>query len=226
MNNPGMRVKKNFLRPDAGLVAALRAVPTANIGDNMNRVQCMNAHIRAMNGSPLAGPAFTVRVRAGDNLMLHKAMDMAKPGDVLVVEAQGGMSYAITGYLMISWCRARGLAGMVIDGCVRDIADIARVTDFAVYAVGVTPNGPIKEGGGEINFPVTCGGLVVNPGDVVIGDADGVVVVPLGAAADVLEKARMQNAREELDKASIANLAWDRSWVDKVLAAKGCEFVD
>lgn len=225
MANPGFRIKRSFSRPDRALVEGFRGIPAANIGDNMNRTACMNARIAPLNAAPLLGCAFTVKVRAGDNLMLHKAIDMAGPGDVIVVDAQNEQSYAITGELMIMWMRRRGLAGLIVDGCIRDV-DCLRRMDFPVYATGATPNGPLKEGGGEINFPVMCGGLVVNPGDILVGDADGVVVVSPADAADVLAKAKAQNDKEAKVMRDIENLAWDRSWVDPALIARGCEFID
>lgn len=226
MPNPGFRVKKSIARPDEALVRAFASIPAANIGDNMNRMACMNARIKPMNSSPLCGSAFTVKVRAGDNLMLHKAIDMAQPGDVVVIDAQGEMSYAIVGELMILWLRRRGASGLIIDGCIRDLNAVRALTDFPVYAVGVTPNGPLKEGGGEINYPVMCGGLVVNPGDIIVGDGDGVVVIPPADAAAVLEKSRAQNAKEAQTMKDIENMTWDRKWVDMALAAKGCEFAE
>lgn len=225
MSNPGFRIKTNFPRPDRSLVESFRNIPVANIGDNMNRIGCMNSRIAPMNAAPLIGYAFTVKVRAGDNLLFHKAIDMAQPGDVVVIDAQNEQSYAITGELMIMWLHRRGVAGLVIDGCIRDL-DAVRNMDFPVYATGVTPNGPLKEGGGEINFPVMCGGLVVNPGDIIVGDQDGIVVVSPADAAAVLEKAKIQNDKEAQVMKEIENLAWDRSWVDTALQAKGCEFVD
>ena len=226
MTSPGFRIKKNFARPDMALVQALAAIPVANIGDNMNRICCMNARIAPVNKAPLAGCAFTVRVRAGDNLFLHKAMDMAGEGDILVVDAQGELSYAIVGELMVAWMRRRGISGLIVDGCIRDVDALRQLTDFPVYAVGVTPNGPLKEGGGEINFPIMCGGLVVNPGDILIGDADGVVVVNPDDASSILEKARLQNVKEMQAMAAIENLTWSRDWVDVALKAKGCEFIE
>lgn len=225
MANPGFRVKRTFARPDKTLVEGFAGIPAANIGDNMNRMACMNARIVPMNNAPLLGCAFTVKVRAGDNLLFHKAIDMAQPGDVVVIDAQNEQSYAITGELMIMWLRRRGIAGLVVDGCIRDV-DAVRTMDFPVYATGVCPNGPLKEGGGEINFPVMCGGLVVDPGDIIVGDQDGIVVIPPADAADVLKKAKAQNEKEAQIMQDIENLAWDRTWVDGVLESKGCEFID
>ena len=225
MANPGFRIKTGFPRPDKALVEGFRGVPVANIGDNMNRMACMNARIAPMNKAPLLGCAFTVKVRAGDNLLFHKAIDMAQPGDVVLIDAQNEQSYAITGELMIMWLQRRGVAGLVIDGCIRDV-EAVREMDFPVYATGVTPNGPLKEGGGEINFPIMCGGLVVNPGDIIAGDQDGVVVINPADAPSVLEKAKAQHVKETKTMDDIRNLAWDRSWVDIALKAKGCEFID
>lgn len=226
MPNPGFRIKRNIVRSGQDIVSAFASIPVANIGDNMNRVNCMNARIIPMNTAPLCGSAFTVKVRAGDNLLFHKAIDLAQPGDIIVVDAQGELSYAITGELMMNWCRRRGISGLIVDGCIRDINAVRQMADFPVYAVGVNPNGPLKEGGGEINFPVMCGGLVVNPGDIVVGDADGVVAIRPEDAPTVLKNALAQNAKEAQIMKDIESLAWDRGWVDTVLEAKGCEYVD
>ncbi|SBV98030.1 Dimethylmenaquinone methyltransferase [uncultured delta proteobacterium] len=226
MSNPGFRIKKSFPRPDKALVEAFANIPVANIGDNMNRVACMNARVRPMNAGRLLGCAFTVKVRAGDNLLFHKAIDMAQPGDIIVIDAQNEQSYAIFGELMIMWLRRRGITGVVVDGCIRDYDAISKMNDIAIYATGITPNGPLKEGGGEINFPVMCGGLVVNPGDIIVGDSDGVVAINPADAPDVLKKALAHNAKEAQTMKDIEKLAWDRSWVDAALTAKGCEFID
>ena len=226
MSNPGFRIKKTFSRPEKSLVNAFKSIPVANIGDTMNRMSCMNARIVPMNSAPLLGCALTVKVRAGDNLLFHKAIDMAQPGDVVVVDAQAEQSYAITGELMIMWLRRKGISGLVVDGCIRDSDFVRELTDFPVYATGFNPNGPLKEGGGEVNFPIMCGGLVVNPGDIIVGDSDGVVVINPDDAPDILKKAEAHNAKENQIKKEIENLAWDRAWVDAALKAKGCEFID
>ena len=226
MANPGFRIKLNFARPSKSLVEQFSTLPVANIGDNMNRINCMDARIKQMSATPLLGCALTVRVRKGDNLLLHKAIDMAGEGDVVIVDAHGDMSYAVTGELMISWLRKRGAAGLIVDGCVRDIDFIRKLSDFPVYAAGVTPNGPLKEGGGEINFPINCGGIVVSPGDVVVGDSDGVVVIDPEDAEEILHKTQQKQKSELNAQKAIEDLSWDRSWVDKTLNAKGCEFID
>ena len=226
MANPGFRIKQSFKRPDPELVKQFAGIPVANIGDNMNRITCMNARVRPMNGAPLLGCAFTVKVRAGDNLLFHKAIDMAQPGDIIVIDAQNEQSYAIFGELMVMWLRRRSITGVVVDGCIRDTNSISKMTDISIYATGVTPNGPLKEGGGEINFPIMCGGIVVNPGDIIVGDSDGIVVISPADAQDVLAKAKAQNAKEASIMTEIENLTWDRAWVDTTLKAKGCEFIE
>ena len=225
MANPGFRVKMSFNRPDPKVVQAFVGMPVANIGDIMNRMSCMATRIKPLNKAPLLGPAFTVKVRAGDNLLFHKAIDMAQPGDILVVDAQGDLTYAITGELMMGWCQRRKIGGVIIDGCVRDVEALSQMHDLPIYAAGINPNGPLKEGGGEINFPAMCGGLVVNPGDIIVGDQDGVVVVSPADAEAVLEKTRAIMAREKGVIKDIETLSWDRTWVDKALKDKGCEII-
>jgi len=226
MSNPGFRIKKSFNRPDPQLVKQFAGIPVANIGDNMNRINCMNSRVRPMNSAPLLGCAFTVKVRAGDNLLFHKAIDLAQPGDVVIIDAQNEQSYAVFGELMIMWLRRRGITGTVVDGCIRDYDAISQMKDISIYATGITPNGPLKEGGGEVNFPIMCGGLVVNPGDIIVGDSDGIVVINPADAPDVLKKAQAQNAKEAQAMKDIENLAWSREWVDKALKDKGCEFIE
>lgn len=157
----GCRIKKNIVRPDRSLVEAFRGIPVANIDDCMNRLSAVQAELCPMNSSPLLGTAFTVKCPAGDNLMFHKALDLAQPGDVLVIAAGGSMSRALCGEIMATYARSRGIAGFIIDGCVRDRDELAQFTDFPVYAKGVIPNGPYKNGPGEINFPVSVGGQVI-----------------------------------------------------------------
>jgi regulator of RNase E activity RraA len=152
MSNIGFRVRTKFNRPDRSLVDAFADVPVANIADNMNRMSCISAKIRPLNTASLLGTAFTVKVNPGDNLMLHKAIDMAEPGDVIVVDAQGSLDNAITGELMVAWMAYRKVAGLIIDGAIRDVGTIQKM-NFPVYAAGATPKGPYKNGPGESNNP-------------------------------------------------------------------------
>lgn len=221
----GFRILPVPQRPARALVAALAEMVTPHLSDNMSRLQGAAAAIRPMHGggAKLAGPAFTVRVPAGDNLMVHKAIDLAAPGDVIVVDAAGVLEQAIIGDIMTSHAAKRGVAGFVIDGAIRDAAELA-ARPFPVFARGVTHRGPYKNGPGEINVPVSIGGMVVRPGDIIVGDADGVVAVPLADAEAVLAAAREQKKKEEASLAAIAAGTIDRKWVDETLRAKGCAF--
>jgi regulator of RNase E activity RraA len=169
----------------------------------------------------LAGPALTVRTRPGDNLMVHKALNMAAPGDVIVVDAGGDLTNAIIGELMIAYAKVRGVAGFVIDGAVRDLGAIAADV-FPVFAAGITHRGPYKDGPGEVNGPNSLGGMVVHPGDLIVGDPDGVVSVPLDQLDEVFGKASVKHKAETAQLAAIAAGTNDRTWVDRELAARGC----
>lgn len=226
MSNVNFRIYSKINRPAPELVQSFAGIPVANIGDCMNRRACIgSAKIKPMNDVPLLGSAFTVKCSPGDNLLFYKAIDMAQPGDVIVIDAQGELSNAITGELMLTWVKLKGLAGVVIDGAVRDAGAI-RDMDLAVYAAGVTPNGPFKNGPGEINVPITCGGIIIKPGDILVGDADGIVAIDPQEAPELLAKAKATMEKEAKIMADIQKLAWDQTWVAETLQAKGCEFID
>ncbi|MBK8018058.1 MAG: RraA family protein [Betaproteobacteria bacterium] len=211
--------------PAAGLVAALSEQASSHLTDSQSRARAIQGAIRAMHrGGRLCGPALTVRTTPGDNLLVHKAIDLARPGDVIVVDAGGTLDCAIIGDLVTSYAKTRGVAGFVIDGAIRDSEEIAG-RDLPVYARGVTPRGPSKEGPGEINTPVTVGGTVVHPGDIVVGDADGVVIVPVADAQAALAAARALKEKESVTLQKIASGTLDRAWIDAALEARGCEFV-
>jgi RraA family protein len=216
MKNTGLRVYTKVNRAPVELIRAFEGIPVANIGDNMNRRACLNARIRPMNGSPLLGTAITLKTNPGDNLMLYTAIELAEPGDVIMVDAQGDLSSAITGGLMLTWAQTKSLAGVVVDGAVRDVAAIKEMK-MPVYAAGVTPNGPFKNGPGEVNASISCGGVTVKPGDIVVGDADGIVVINPADAEDILAKARATMDKEDGIMAAIGKNAWDVSWVEKTL---------
>lgn len=198
------------------------AVPTANVADVMGRFGALRGLRRIGRGPYLAGTALTVRTRPSDNLMVHKALDLAAPGDVLVVDACGGGDHAIVGGLMCRYALRRGVAGIVVDGMVRDAEDLDTL-GLAVYARGVAPNGPYKDGPGEINVPVSCGGTAVLPGDLVLGDADGVVVVPRASAETVWADAAALRENEERVQDAIEARTWDRTWIDRRLTENGCD---
>lgn len=223
----GCRIKRSFTRPDKALVEAFRGIPVANIDDCMGRIASVEARLEPMNKSPMLGVAFTVRCPAGDNLMFHKALDMAQPGDVLVIASGGSMSRALCGEIMATYAKSRGLAGFIIDGCVRDRDELAEFTDFPIYAKGVVPNGPYKNGPGEINFPVCVGGQVINPGDILVGDGDSVVVIRPEDAERVAKEAAAVQKKEQGQIADIlSGKGFPRPFVDQILEQIGVEYVD
>lgn len=178
------------------LVADFRRTATATISDNLARLPGM-VGLRPFHrvGSVMAGRALTVRTAVGDNAFIHRALDLVKPGDVLVVDGGGDMARALIGEIMVTLAEVRGAAGFVIDGAIRDTAIIGAGA-FPVFARAAIHRGPYKNGPGAINVPVAVGGQIVNPGDIVIGDADGVVAFPVDGAAALLEAVRAQEAKE------------------------------
>ena len=225
MSNIGCKIVTDFVRPDPALVEGFRGMPVANIDDNMGRIAAIHQSIRPLNKAPLLGVDFTVRVPQGDNLMFHKAMDMAKPGDVIAIDAGGVDDRAIFGELMATYCKIRGVAGLVVDGAIRDYEALSQM-DMPIYAKGVTPNGPYKNGPGEINVPVCIGGKVVNPGDILVGDQDGVVVIRPEDAAELQEKTKATMAKEaKIMENILAKGEYIRPWVDEVLDRIGCDII-
>jgi len=217
----GFRILPSPKRADPKLLERLRALPVSNVSDNMQRSHGTNLEPIHRSGK-MVGTAFTVRTRPGDNLMVHKAIDMAAPGDVIVVDAGGALEQALIGELMSGWAQKRGVAGFVIDGAIRDSEALSE-GDFPVYAAGVTHRGPYKDGPGEINVVVSVAGMVVRPGDLVAGDHDGVVAIAQEEAEQVIAAAEAQHRKEQAALAAIAAGTWDRRWVDDALKARGCE---
>ncbi len=191
----GFRIFTNVERPDRTLVERFRGIPSSNINDMMNRLYNTDASIKSLNHLPMLGTAITVRVPLGDNLMFHRALDIAQPGDVLVVDGGGCMERSLAGEIMITYAEKKGLAGIVVNGALRDLDGILR-SSMPVYAKGITPQGPFKNGPGEINVPVCCGGVVVLPGDILVGDLDGVVVIRKDDAPYIIDKAQEKLAKE------------------------------
>lgn len=226
MSNAGCRVYMKINRPSRDFVESFNGLPVANIADEMNRFFCMDARIKPFNNKPLLGTAFTVKARIGDNLLLHKALELAQPGDVIIVDAQGDTANAITGEIMMTQAEKNGFAGVVIDGAIRD-SEAMKELNMPVYATGVTPKGPYKDGPGEINVPVSCGGVTVNPGDIIVGDADGIVVISPKDAPRILEKSKAKLAKEQAIIQGIKDgVVRDKSWVDKTLEKIDCEIID
>lgn len=192
----GFRIFQNDKRPDESLVEELNKYPTPNIADAMGRFRVMDPGMKCVTiGKVIAGPAVTVMARPGDNLMVHKAIEVARPGDVIVVNTCGNTNSAVWGELMTYAAVKLGIAGLVVDGAVRDSIEINEI-GFPVFARNVVASGCDKDGPGEINCSISCGGVVVNPGDIIVASEEGIVVVPLDDAADVLEAAKAISQRE------------------------------
>lgn len=176
-------------RPDSDTVESFEEVPSTIVSDVTGNIGLtMDSGIRpAYEGVEMAGTAITVKAAPGDNLIIHKAMTMADPGDVLVIDCNGYTDTGHVGELMCSSCQANGLAGLVIDGAYRDSKELAEM-EFPVYGRGVNPQGPLKQDPGSINVTISCGGVSVDPGDIIIGDDDGLAVIPREGAETVLER--------------------------------------
>jgi regulator of RNase E activity RraA len=191
-----VRLRADWDRPAAALVAAVSRVPASVVGDVLGRLTVMDGGIRRIAGEGIvAGPAVTVLTRAGDNLAIFHALDLARAGDVLVVAGRADESRALLGDLIGELLVARGIAGVIVDGAVRDVDALAEL-GLSVFARGVSPAGPFKNGPGVVGCPVACGGVVVQPGDLVVGDGDGVAVVAQDSLDACLEAAEAKLARE------------------------------
>ena len=222
----GFKVAQRKRQVSADTVARFAKLPVANVSDSMSRLTAGGAGLRPMHGSGvLAGPALTVKAPPGDNLMLHKAIALAQPGDVIVMDAGGDLTNALMGEMMLMQATARGVAGVVINGAIRDAAYI-RAQHVPVFAAGVTHRGPYKNGPGEINVPIAIGGMVIEPGDLVIGDDDGVLCVPFDQTEAVFKAATAKFDSEQRQIANIQAGTHDASWVDKQLRDLKCEGVD
>jgi RraA family protein len=228
MMNIGCRIIKDFDRPDAALVERFQDMPVANIDDNMNRIAAVDSEIKPVGyKGQMAGTAFTIRVAQGDNLMLHAAMDLAKPGDIIVIDAGGFKERAIFGELMCTYMRERGIKGIICDGAIRDYGGISAMENFRVYARAATPNGPYKNGPGEINVPVVCGGKVVYPGDIVVADDDGVLFIRPDQAEELIQKTKAVEAKEaDIMKHILEDKTYIRPWVDKKLEEIGVDIFE
>jgi len=211
----------------AAQIAAARGLATSLLSDNMGRLTGDAGRLRPVHSAPaavdLCGPALTVRTRPGDNLIIHKAIDMISPGEVLVIDGAGELNNALIGEIMASIAKKNGAAGAVVDGAIRDAAALAAM-GFPVYAAGYSHRGPYKDGPGEIGGAISVAGMVVNPGDLIVCDADGVLAIAPADADAVIHAARDQLAKETITLKAIADGTLDRSWVDAALRARGCAF--
>lgn len=220
----GFRILNRERVAPKALVEAFAKLPVANVSDAMSRMTAGGPALRPMHASGgMAGVALTVVCRPGDNLMLHKAIDLSRPGDIIVVDGGGDLTNALMGELMLAYAIKKGVSGLVLNAAIRDL-DAFIKTNLPTYAAGVTHRGPYKDGPGEINVPISIGGMVVYPGDIVIGDSDGVLAVPLADAEVVLKKTEVKQDAEVLQMQAIQNGSNDRSWVDAALKKAGCTF--
>ena len=220
-------LKRNL--PDSSIVEAFKQLPAANVADTMGRSCALSSEIRLISSPDLpimAGAAPTAKARPGDNLMLHKALDMAGEGDVIVVSNDGDRTHSLMGEIMAVYAQhTRKIAGIVLDGPIRDIEELSRMHMF-LYATGSTPGGPYKEGPGEVNVPVSIGNIAVMPGDIILGDRDGVIVIPRKDAAVILEEAKKYAALDAGKVEAAKNGTSKRQWVEDTLVKKQVEMID
>jgi regulator of RNase E activity RraA len=219
----GFGIHPRPVLPNPKLVDEFRTVPTAVASDCLGRT-VGSMDLKSYHNSltlGMCGPALTVRTRPGDNLMIHKAIGMAQPGDVIVIDGGGDISQALIGGLMRVLAIARKISGFVIDGAVRDIAEWADGV-IPIYARGHTHRGPSKDGPGEINVPICCAGMAVGPGDLVLGDADGVVSIPVAQLPMLLALVRAKAQQEEAVRKVNSTGEFDNDRFNLLLRAKGC----
>jgi RraA family protein len=218
---PYNAIRKNPSAPQVApeIIAALHDIPVAALSDNMHR------NIGSVGLQPyhrpghktMAGTAVTVKTRGGDNFTMMRAFEFCRPGDVLVIDAGGDVTNAVIGGILSFYAATIGTVGVVLDGAIRDVAEI-RERDFPVYARGVNHRGPYKDGPGEINVPVSVGGMVVNPGDIVVGDQDGLMAFARDEAELLIEKARAHLETEARTIQAMKEGRWDRSFLDALEA--------
>jgi regulator of RNase E activity RraA len=190
------RVFLNVPRPNPHWVEKFRGIPTGNICDAMDRFGALDYQIQALDRSVhLCGPAITVRTRPCDNLIIYKALEIAQPGDVLVITCHEYQTGSTVGDIVVKIAARKGIAGMVSDGLCRDASGI-RATGLPVFVRGTSPSSPFKDGPGEINGPISCGGVPVHPGDLIVGDEDGVVVIPTREVERTAERLLAVQAKE------------------------------
>ena len=218
---PYKAIRKNPSAPQVApaIIAALQDIPVAALSDNLHR------NIGSVGLQPyhrpghktMAGTAVTVKTRGGDNLTPMRAFEFCRPGDVLVIDAGGDITNAVIGGILSFYAATIGTAGLVLDGAIRDVAEI-RERDYPVYARGVNHRGPYKDGPGEINVPVSVGGMIVNPGDIVVGDQDGLLAFSPDEAELLIEKARAHLETEARTIQAMKEGRWDRSFLDALEA--------
>jgi 4-hydroxy-4-methyl-2-oxoglutarate aldolase len=221
-------IVRNISRADAGVIEKLGALGVATVHEAQGRSGLLRPYMRPIYPTArVAGSAITISCQAGDNLMIHAAIEICRPGDVLVVTTTSDSTDGMFGELLAVSCRAHGVVGLLIDAGVRDVADLTTM-EFPVWARAIHAQGTVKATAGSVNVPVVCAGAAIAPGDVVIGDVDGVVVVPKGKAADVATAGADRLAKEEKSRARLKNgeLGLDFYGLRAKLAELGVQYVD
>lgn len=220
--SPGFRISAYTERPATELWQGFGQYTTPDISDTMHGLFCLSSALRNLvNALPLLGPAFTVKLPAFDNLMLHKALDLVQAGDVVVVQAGANRTdVAICGDLLAQKLAHKGVAGLVIDGLIRDLKGL-KTLNLPIFARGTTAKGPFKQGPGEINTPVSCGGQVIFPGDLIVGDEMGLLVVPQADIPAVLDTLHQQQASQQHYLQQVKAGQFDNNWVQDKLSQMG-----
>ncbi|MEM9277973.1 MAG: RraA family protein [Pseudomonadota bacterium] len=221
---PGFRVNSDFPRVSPQQFEQLKGFETTDISDALNRMFTMNPKIRnVVNSSPLYGPAITVKVFPGDNLMVHKALDVARPGDVIVIDTSGIAQNAVVGDMIGNKAKHKKIAGFIVDGLVRDLPGLQEI-GLPMYARGITSFGPLHRGPGELGYSVSCGGIVVNPGDAICADESGIVVVRNEFVEDTIEHLKTQKPTLDAYVENVKNGVFSNDWVDRQLKQDSCLF--
>lgn len=219
---PGFRIKNGVQRASPDLLARFREHGTPDVSDLLNRLYAMDGAIRNLvNDDMVVAPAITVKLYPGDNLMLHKSLDVAHPGDVLVVDTSMNNTTAVIGDLVAQKAKHRGIAGVIVDGLVRDLPALRQV-GLPIFARGVTPKGPLHRGPGELGYPVSCGGVVVNPGDIIVADENGIVVVRCDFAEELINRLEAQHVAQKEYLEDVKKGVFSNAWVDRMLEQAAC----
>ncbi|MCR9119265.1 MAG: RraA family protein [bacterium] len=220
---PGFRICNDFRRIAPADYEQLADFETPDVSDMLNRLFAVNSQIHLLTAPEhrLCGPVCTVKVFPGDNLMVHKVLDIAQPGDIVAIDAGGSSMNAIIGDVICTKAKHRGIQGFIVDGLIRDLPGIFEI-DMPVFARGVTAIGPLHRGPGEINFPISCGGTVINPGDIITADAAGIVVAPQDIVIDLIERLQKHKASSRDYLAAVQRGEFSNAWVDALLDSYDC----